>query len=217
MSHSDASQTDRLAQKVWSYMLMHQPLVQSDVIIALGSTDTRVAEHAARLWLQGYGRWLLCAGGRGRFTSSTFDRSEAEVFCEVAQKLGVPKDRILLESSSTNTGQNVQLSYEVLQEHGLRPQSILVVTKPYMERRAYATFKKQWPDGHTSVTVTSPPLSFEEYCDEQHSREHVIKTMLGDLERIRDYPAKGFMIKQPIPDNVVEAARVMAEQPAGRG
>lgn len=43
---------DNAVQKIWNYMLMHQPLQKSDVIFVLGSRDTRVAEYAAQLYLE---------------------------------------------------------------------------------------------------------------------------------------------------------------------
>ena len=45
-------------------------------------------------------------------------------------------------------------------------------------------------------------MSFEEYCNDEIPMEKVINIMVGDLQRIRYYPAKGFQIEQPIPDEV---------------
>jgi hypothetical protein len=82
-----------------------------------------------------------------------------------------------------------------------------VVQKPYMERRSYATFKKVWPE--KEVIVTSPKLSLDEYLGryshETLSKEDVISIMIGDLQRIRLYPEKGFQIHQDIPDDVWRA------------
>ena len=69
-----------------------------------------------------------------------------------------------------------------------------------MERRSYATFKKQWPD--KDLIVTSPQISFEDYPTEEIPIEKVINIMVGDLQRIRIYPDKGFQIPQEIPDDV---------------
>ena len=76
-----------------------------------------------------------------------------------------------------------------------------------MERRAYATFKKLWPD--VDLIVTSPQVSFEEYLrqysNETLSPDDVVSIMVGDLQRIRLYPEKGFQIPQDIPDDVWDA------------
>ncbi|KAJ3477453.1 hypothetical protein NLG97_g8836 [Lecanicillium saksenae] len=76
-----------------------------------------------------------------------------------------------------------------------------------MERRTFATFKKQWPDERATITVTSPQMSFAEYPDEGNPRDLVINVMVGDLMRIEKYPALGFQIAQEIPPLVMEAAQ----------
>ncbi|HYF29020.1 MAG TPA: YdcF family protein, partial [Candidatus Paceibacterota bacterium] len=68
---------------------------------------------------------------------------------------------------------------------------------------SYATFKKQWPG--MDFIVTSPPLSYEEYPNEERSKEYLLSMMVGDLQRIKEYPAKGFQIEQEIPDDVWQA------------
>ena len=92
--------------------------------------------------------------------------------------------------------------------------SFVLVQKPYMERRTFATFVKQWPgmsadEGGQAFefTVTSPQLDFAEYPDEHNPRDLVINIMVGDLVRIRDYPAKGYQIPQDIPEDVWEAGQ----------
>jgi hypothetical protein len=76
-----------------------------------------------------------------------------------------------------------------------------------MERRSYATFMKRWPGKH--AIVTSPQVGFEEYLQRCSNRalseDDVIGIMAGDLQRIRDYPARGFQIPQEIPDDVWDA------------
>ena len=116
---------------------------------------------------------------------------------------GVPENHILIESRSTNTGENVLFTRQLLEQHSLDPQSFILVQKPYMERRTYATFQKQWP-GKT-VCVTSPQILFEDYPTNEAPLEMVIHIMIGDLQRIRLYAEKGFQIHQDIPDSVWKA------------
>jgi uncharacterized SAM-binding protein YcdF (DUF218 family) len=78
-----------------------------------------------------------------------------------------------------------------------------VVQKPYMERRSFATFKKHWPE--KELVVTSPQISFEEYATQQISIDQFINVMVGDLQRIKVYPEKGYQIFQEIPEIVWEA------------
>jgi uncharacterized SAM-binding protein YcdF (DUF218 family) len=192
-----------LAKIIWDYHHVNQQLVKSDCILALGSHDTRVAERAAELYLESWAPLLIFAGGLGRLTDGTFTEPEADLFAKIAMQKGVPKEAILIENRSTNTGENIQLVQKLLKEKGLDPQTFIVVQKPYMERRSYATFAKNWPN--KKFVVTSPQISFEEYPTEEIPLEQVINIMIGDLQRIKIYPEKGFQIYQEIPDRVWQA------------
>ena len=82
-----------------------------------------------------------------------------------------------------------------------------------MERRSFATFRKAWPE--KQVRVTSPRISLDDYLREcSHdalSPDDVIGIMVGDLQRIRLYPEKGFQIPQEIPDDVWRAYEELVE------
>lgn len=194
---------DALAKKIWDYHLMHQTLVKADAIFVLGSNDLRVAERAVELFKQGYAPYIIFSGNTGALTKDRFSKPEAEMFADVARNMGVPEDRILIESKSTNTGENVVFTKKLLEEKGLKVTSLILVQKPYMERRTYATFKKQWPG--MEFTVTSPQIAFEDYPTKELPSELVINIMVGDLQRIKIYPEKGFQIAQDIPDDVWSA------------
>src|SRR6266496_297863 len=132
----------RLAQVVWDYHCLRQQPEPADVIIALGSHDLRVAEFAADLYRRGYGSWLLCTGGiahQGDLLATPWHKSEAEMFADVAVHRDVPRHRILLETKATNTAENLRLGRELLAERGLEPRNIVIVVKPFMLRRAWAT------------------------------------------------------------------------------
>jgi uncharacterized SAM-binding protein YcdF (DUF218 family) len=143
----------------------------------------------------------------GRLTKALWQETEADLFARIAVELGVPREAILIENRSTNTGENILFSRQLLDANGLMPQKFIVVQKPYMERRSYATFKKQWPD--KELQVTSPQLSFAAYPTDDISLERVINIMVGDLQRIKLYPEKGFQIYQEIPRVVWEAYELL--------
>jgi hypothetical protein len=76
-----------------------------------------------------------------------------------------------------------------------------------MERRAFATFRKRWPE--KEVIVASPPIPFSAYFNEVLPRDKVINIMIGDLQRIKFYPALGFQIEQDIPDEIWQACETL--------
>lgn len=195
-------------QLIWDYMLLHHTLKKADAIFALGSHDIRVGEYAAQLWLEGWAPYLICAGSGtvhndnpawGDFCGST----EADIFADVARKKGVPDEAILIENKSQNTGQNYEFTTNLLKEKGVVLKKVIAVQKPYMERRTFATGKIWWPD--VDLVVTSPPISFLEYIQTGYQDEHWIHAMVGDFQRIKEYPARGFQIEQEVPDTVWRA------------
>ncbi len=191
------------AQSLWDYHHMQHQLAPSDCILALGSHDTRVAERAAEIYLQGWASLLVFSGGLGRLTAGSWTQSEADLFAQIAIDKGVPERDILIENKSTNTGENILFTQQLLQQKDLSPQRFIVVQKPYMERRSYATFKKHWPE--KELVVTSPQIEFMDYANAEIPMEKVINIMVGDLQRIKLYPEKGFQIYQFIPDDVWHA------------
>ena len=195
--------TDDLARILWDYMrLGHEP-APADVILVLGSNDVRVGEHGARLFLAGLAPIMVCSGNVGRLTAGTFEKSESETFAEAAVGLGVPRDAILLERRSTNTGENIDFSRALLASRGVHPSRVLLVQKPYMERRAWATFKRRWPE--PALQVTSPPIPYDQYPTPDIPRDLVIDIIVGDVQRMAVYAELGFQIPQPMPPEVWSA------------
>ena len=194
---------DDWARIVWDYHHVHHALEEADCIIVLGSHDTRVAERGAEVFLAGWAPLLLLSGHLGALTSGMWSRPEAEIFADVAVGLGVPLERILIESRSTNTGENVDFSRELLAEKGLRPKKAIAVQKPYMERRTLATFTQRWPQ--LEVVVTSPQIGFDAYPTGEIRKDDVIDIMVGDLQRLLVYARKGWSAPQDVPAEVMEA------------
>lgn len=192
-----------LAKILWDYHHVNHPMEKSDCILVLGSHDTRVGERGADLYLEGWAPYIIFSGGLGNLTSGIWTEPEADKFATIAKKMGVPEKNILVENKSTNTGENITFTMNLLSQHGLDPQSFILVQKPYMERRSYATFKKHLPG--KKLIVTSPQISFDNYPTEDISMEKVINIMVGDLQRIKIYPEKGFQIPQEIPATVWNA------------
>lgn len=73
-----------------------------------------------------------------------------------------------------------------------------------MERRQYATWKQLFPD--IESYITSPQISYENYSSETGiAKEDTINIIVGDTQRIKLYPERGFMIAQEIPSEVWNA------------
>ncbi len=182
---------------------MNQPLRKSDVVIAMGSHDLRVASYAAQLVLEGWAPLLICSGGFGRLTSGTWQESEAACFSAAAVEKGLSREKILQEDRSTNTGENLLFSKALCEKHDILTRTVLLIHKPYMERRVWAAALKIWPE--PQAAVSSPPIPFEAYPTEDIPLNQVLHIMAGDFQRILVYPEKGFAVPQPVPDEVMDA------------
>lgn len=199
--------TEGFAKIIWDYHHMNHELACADCIMILGSHDIRVAERGAELYLKGLAPFVLISGGLGKITKHIWKMTEAEKFAEIACEMGVPRDKILLETRSANTGENFLFSRDLLIERNIEVNSIIAVNKPYMERRTYAKLRQFWPQNE--IMVTSPQIEFKEYLkvysEGEITEDEIISLMVGDLQRIKVYAEKGYQIHQDIPLEVCEA------------
>ena len=193
-----------LAEKIWNYHQLNHQLSKADAILVLCSHDKCVAVRGAQLLLEGWAPLLVFSGGFGAITKSIWTEPEADQFARVAEEMGVPAAKILIENQSSNTGENILFTKELLAERQIDARKFIVVQKPYMERRSYATFRKLWPE--KELVVTSPRATFDDYLTSYASRElsknQVVSIMVGDLQRIKLYAEKGYQIPQEIPADV---------------
>ncbi len=203
-------ETQQHLQVIWDYHHMNQNPTPSDIILVLGNHDLNTIYHGIELFKQNLAPYLVVTGGLGGVTTGLWTESEAEKFKRIALQHNIPENRIITENKSTNTGENYAFTKEILIQKNIPYQKVILVTKPYMERRAYATAKIHWPD--IELIPSSIPLSLDAYLNTVDDAEKNIHLMVGDLQRIRLYPAKGFQIPQDIPQNVWESFEFLVRQ-----
>ena len=194
---------DRLAKILWDYHHLNHSLEKSDLILVFGSRDSLPAIYGCELFLKGYAPYILFSGNHGR--KQVLEKPEAEVYRDIAIQKGIPADKIFIENTSCNTGENTLFSKELILKERLPHSKIILIQKPYMERRTFATFKKIWNE--PEIIVSSPQMSFEEYTvnNPYDEKERIIQRMVGDTQRMKEYPKLGFQIEQDIPEDVWQA------------
>jgi len=196
-----------LATTIWNYHKLNHPLEKADAILALCSHDERVVERVVELFREQWAPLVIFSGGLGVITKQFWTEPEADRFARLAIASGVPKDKVIIENRSSNTGENILYTKRLVADMGLELQKFIVVQKPYMERRSFATFRKWWPE--KQVIVTSPQIGFDDYlanyANSALSPNEVVSIMVGDLQRIRVYPARGYQIEQDVPSEVIGA------------
>lgn len=182
---------------------MGHSLRPCSVAIGLGSHDLGVADTAVDLYKRGMAPLLLFTGATSPTTRERMPRGEAVHYQERALELGVPSAAVFVEPRARNTGENIRFSREVLAESGIEVSSVLLISKPYEERRAYATARKLWPD--VEIVSASTPMTMDDYVDSIGDARLVIDMLVGALQRLMIYPEQGFMISQLVPADVSEA------------
>jgi uncharacterized SAM-binding protein YcdF (DUF218 family) len=205
MSTPDAatSQHRADAKLIWDYHQLGHQLRPCSAGVGLGSHDLGVATLAADLYQAELFPVLVFSGGNSLTTATRFPRGEAVHYAEHAITLGVPAGAIIIEPRATNTGQNIDYSRHALARAGIPVTSAMLICKPYMQRRAYATIRKAWPE--VEPVCASEDITFNEYLKSIGDDKLVIDMVVGDLQRVIEYPARGFAIAQDIPADVTDA------------
>ncbi|MFF7476478.1 ElyC/SanA/YdcF family protein [Streptomyces sp. NPDC008092] len=190
-------------RRLWDYDQMGHVSRPCSVAIGLGSHDLGVADIAVDLYERGMVPLLVFTGATSPTTRERMPRGEAVHYRERALERGVPSSAILVEPRARNTGENIRFSRELLENAGVDVASVLLISKPYEERRAYATARKLWPE--VEIVSASSPMTLDEYVDSIGDARLVIDMLVGALQRLLVYPEQGFMISQQVPSDVADA------------
>ncbi|MYY13260.1 YdcF family protein [Streptomyces sp. SID4919] len=191
------------AQRLWDYQQMNHEPRPCSVGIGLGSHDLGVADVTVNLYQRGMFPLIVFTGATSRTTRDRMPKGEAEHYGERALELGVPASAILVEPEARNTGENINFARELLTGRGIDVSSVMLVSKPYEERRAYATARKLWPE--VEIVSASAPMTLAEYVDSLKDPRLVLDMLVGAQQRLFIYPKQGFMIRQEVPDSVAAA------------
>ena len=113
----------KFAKIIWDYHHVNHKLEKSDLIMVLGSHDTRVAERWIELLKNWFANKILFSWGLGILTDdnpSFFETTEADKFADIAIKNWIPKENILIENKSRNTWENIKFSYELIKNFKIK-------------------------------------------------------------------------------------------------
>jgi hypothetical protein len=194
-----------LGRLVWDYLVSVTPLASSEVILAMGCHNLRVAVQAARLWHESWAPLVVASGGNGKVTSG-WAETEARAFARVLREHGVPDEAILLEETATNTGENITATRRLLARHEMQVSRGILVAKPYMTRRSLATALRQWPE--VEWLTSAPEVSYDAYLGDDP--RHALELMVGDLQRMVVYADRGYQVPMPVDEAAWTAHQELA-------
>lgn len=92
----------------------------------------------------------------------------------------------MVETNATNTGQNIALTRDLLAAADVPAKTVLLISKPYMERRAFATCQKVWPE--VRAICASEPIGLDDYLTSIGDTKLLIDMLVGDLQRVLESP-----------------------------
>ena len=131
---------------------------KADVLFVPGGAYGEIAEHAARLYRQGYVPRNLVSGKysitEGRFAGAKSPasyrkysyRTECEFLSDILLKNGVPPEAILQEEEATFTYENAINSRALTDSLGLSVRTAIISCQAYHARRCLLYFSLLYPD-----------------------------------------------------------------------
>jgi len=193
---------NKALKKVWTYLSVSDKLKKSDVIFVLGRDDFNIADKAIELYKKNFAPMILLTGGRGRLTGS-IKGSEAFAFYMYLQNKGIPAENIVLESNSSNTGENILEGLKILNKLNIKIKRIILTTHGPHMRRALATAKEynntiEWLATPDSCSL---PLN-QNYLD-------AARELVGEINRLDEYPKLGYFSFQNIPTDIFSAKQAI--------
>ncbi len=198
---------------LWEYLCVESRLPARADAIVIGDAGAMIdsAERAVELYHAGVSQRIVVSGFANPYHRAT--ETEATLLGRQLQRLAVPKSAILFEHQATNTGENITRSAQLLAGMTIQSRDIILIHKPYMTRRFLATAEAQWPHPQPRLYVTSQPTTVEAYYRLYEatygSAAMMLTLILGDYERIKTYPTKGFSTPQPLPPSADTAWRAL--------
>lgn len=225
---------------------------EPQLLILLGNAILPVAERVFAALAQGAVEKVLIAGGIGHSTDllyqavknhrdyhviATAGRSEAAILHDIAvQFFAIAPEQLLLETASTNCGDNATQARRVLTQAGEPAARIVLAQDPLMQRRTDASFRHVWQDRPDVQFINWP--TFTPQLEQQDGGlvyrgetdaslwtwPRFASLMLGEIPRLRNGPqgygplGKGFIVAVEIPAQIEEAyARILPLLSADHG
>lgn len=198
-----------LAEQLFAYLALASPAIRAtDAIWGFGHFDLNIPRRCGELYMQGYAPRIILSGGIGSGTAD-LGQPEARAFqAELRRRYPqIPADALVLEDASTNTGENVHYTQQLLQQikpelaFGRGIQSIMLVASAYRQRRVWLTCRQHLP---ALTFVNAPPLTtFDQECRLFAEKGFELPRLLvGEVDRLQRYAAAGYIVAEPIPDDV---------------
>lgn len=201
---------DRIINDISNYIFVRDVPKAADVLFLPGGMHPQQPEYAARLYREGYAKWLIPSGGLGvkwetwpgvadkaEIYTGEY-RSECEFFVDVLSQNGVSKDAIIPEYTARHTRDNAFLSRKVVDEKGIKIKTAIIVCKEFHARRCLMLYQMAFPE----VIFKVCPVNCSNITKENwYKSERGINRVLGELERCGNQfvgDVKEYLLCEPV-------------------
>lgn len=216
---TESSRVRAPARVLFDYLYLRDPEIgPADAVIGFGHFDLKIPRRCLELHRRGLAPLIVLSGGRGAGTAD-LGQAEARAFLdEIQAHGGVSEGAVLLEDRSTNTGENVEATTRLLGDEGRAfgseagVRTALVVANAYRQRRVDLTCRLHHPGVRW---INAPPAtSFDEEVALYAGKgQDLVPLLSGEIQRLLDYPNRGFCLPAHIPRDVLAAhARLHAQR-----
>lgn len=209
----------RAAEHALAYLGATDPLPTSpvDAIVGFGVFDLQLPRFCGDLYTRGLAPRIVFTGGLGAGTGN-LGGPEADAWREALRRAypEITDDRVILENRSTNTAENIAFTAALLARlhpalafgRGLR--TAIVVASPSRLRRVMLTLRKLQPA--VRVIRQRPPCSLAtEAALYAAHRVDYLAHLAGELDRLVDYPRRGWIAAEPLPPEIAAAHAVLRQ------
>ncbi|MDF2988244.1 MAG: hypothetical protein K0R50_3754 [Eubacterium sp.] len=177
---------------ITDFIFLENEPQKTDIIFIPGGSFPETAEHAAKLWNEGFAKYILPSGKfsvkRGYFPGALSKENiytrkyttEWEFLKDVLVVNGVDEKSVLKEDNATNTFENAIYSRKVTDSLDMNIQKAIVCCKAFHARRCLMYYQTLYPATHFMICpVETQMVSRQNW----YMSENGINKVMGELAR----------------------------------
>jgi uncharacterized SAM-binding protein YcdF (DUF218 family) len=213
----------RAAERVLAYLGETDPLPTpergdapaTDAIIGFGVFDLNLPRFCGDLFMAGVAPMIIFTGGIGAGTGD-LGGPEADAWRAALRTSHptVPDRNVILENRSANTAENIQFTATLLARDypdlafGAGIRRVTIVASPSRLRRVALTLKQLQPQLRVIRRLPSVDFALERELYERNGVNYLAH-LCGELDRIIEYPNRGWIAAEPLPPAISAAHAVL--------
>ena len=177
------------AANLGNFLIVNDKLYKADAIVVFSGDNGPRTEKGVELLKEGLGEYLILSGG-----IVYDDVTMAELMKNHSIKLGVPKEKILIDDKASTTHENAEFTKDIIEESNFK--SIIVVTSEYHSRRSKLAMKKVLEntlvDGE-KIEVMVAHSTEEKFTTKWWTSGNSILILISEYLKLMGYWLKGYI------------------------